>query len=101
MCRSARARAGRSHGALRAGAAAGGAREDGDGRDRGAHAKARGKRPLSLISAAVDGAASPTTPKRAAPAATPERAPGAAAADRGGDYATMQSLLRTMRFVRE
>ena len=23
------------------------------------------------------------------------------AADRGGDYATMQSLLRTMRFVRE
>ena len=63
--------------------------------------KARGKRPLSLISAAVDGAASPTTPKRAAPAATPERAPGAAAADRGGDYATMQSLLRTMRFVRE
>ena len=63
--------------------------------------KARGKRPLSLISAAVDGAASPTTPKRAAPAATPERTPAAAAADRGGDYATMQSLLRTMRFVRE
>ena len=64
--------------------------------------KARGKRPLSLISAAVDGAASPTTPKRAAPKATPERAASsAAAADRGGDYATMQSLLRTMRFVRE
>ena len=63
--------------------------------------KARGKRPLSLISAAVDGAASPTTPKRAAPAAPRARARGAAAAARGGGAAQMQALQRTMPVVRE